>query len=588
MEKDAEFQKYDLDVLKRVVKLAEPYKGLLIGCLLLGISMAPVTAFRPYLIKLIVDDNIFNNDLLGMKQNVCIYLGLTVLAAFLRYIFIYYTAVLGQSVIRDFRSKVYNHMTGLNLRYFDTTPIGTNTTRTINDIEAVKTVFQEGSLTIIADVLSIFMILGVMFYTSWRLTIIFLITVPFLVLASYIFKEKVKKSYVKVRTQISEMNAFLQERITGMRIIQIFNAEKKEMEKFKAINRKYTQANLDAIFYYAVFFPVVELINGVAIALLVYLGTQGIWNGTISIGAIVAFPIFLTRIFRPIRMLADKFNVLQMGIVAANKVFSVLDNTGTIPNEGSISSEKIDGKIEFQNVKFSYDGKNQVLNDVSFTFKAGDTLAIVGSTGSGKTTIINLLNRFYEVNSGKILIDDVDIREYELSALRDRLSMVLQDVFLFEGSVSENITLRDDTIPMEKIISCAKQIGAHEYIEALPNKYDFKITERGSNLSMGQRQLISFVRALVCDPNILILDEATSSIDTETEAIIQYAIEKLIDKRSAIVIAHRLSTIRHADIILVMENGEIVERGNHKDLLQVTNGKYKELYELQFSEELVV
>jgi len=549
--------------------------------------MAPVTAFRPYLIKVIVDDNIWQQDLEGLQLNAMFYIGLTLLAFILRYLFIYYTAILGQAVIRDFRAKVFKYFTRLNLSFFDTTPIGTNVTRTINDIEAVNKIFKQGSLTIIADILSVFMILMMMFYTSWRLTMIFLITVPIMMIASYVFKEKVKIAYEKVRTQISEMNAFLQERITGMRVIQIFNAEESEMKKFNSINGKYRQANLDSILYYAVFFPVVELINALALALLIYLGTRGIWNGTISVGAIVAFPIFLSRIFRPIRMLADKFNELQMGLVAAGKVFKVLDNPSVIPDDGTYEPTKLEGEVVFENVEFAYDEGNDVIRDISFTLNRGETLAIVGSTGSGKTTIINLLNRFYETQRGSIKIDGRDIKDYKLHALRNRISIVLQDVFLFNGTVMENITLRDDKISRETVLHAAQQIGTHTYIEDLPDQYEFMITERGSNLSMGQRQLISFVRALVFDPDILILDEATSSVDTETEATIQYAIEKLIDKRTSIIIAHRLSTIRHADQILVMENGKIAEIGTHSELLQNVDGKYKELYELQFSDELV-
>jgi len=581
------YQKYDLQTLKRVIRLADPFKSLFYGCLILGLIMAPVTAFRPYLIKVIVDDNIWQQDLEGLQLNAMFYIGLTLLAFILRYLFIYYTAILGQAVIRDFRAKVFKYFTRLNLSFFDTTPIGTNVTRTINDIEAVNKIFKQGSLTIIADILSVFMILMMMFYTSWRLTMIFLITVPIMMIASYVFKEKVKIAYEKVRTQISEMNAFLQERITGMRVIQIFNAEESEMKKFNSINGKYRQANLDSILYYAVFFPVVELINALALALLIYLGTRGIWNGTISVGAIVAFPIFLSRIFRPIRMLADKFNELQMGLVAAGKVFKVLDNPSVIPDDGTYEPTKLEGEVVFENVEFAYDEGNDVIRDISFTLNRGETLAIVGSTGSGKTTIINLLNRFYETQRGSIKIDGRDIKDYKLHALRNRISIVLQDVFLFNGTVMENITLRDDKISRETVLHAAQQIGTHTYIEDLPDQYEFMITERGSNLSMGQRQLISFVRALVFDPDILILDEATSSVDTETEATIQYAIEKLIDKRTSIIIAHRLSTIRHADQILVMENGKIAEIGTHSELLQNVDGKYKELYELQFSDELV-
>ncbi|MEM1123369.1 MAG: ABC transporter ATP-binding protein, partial [Bacteroidota bacterium] len=396
--------------------------------------------------------------------------------------------------------------------------------------------------------------------------------------------EKVKASYQIVRTQISQMNAYLQERITGMRIVQIFNEEKSEMDKFKEINRKYTQANLDAILYYAVFFPVVEIISAAALGLMVWYGAKGVIGGDVTLGALIAFPIFLSMLFRPMRMLADKFNTLQMGLVAADRVFGVLDNTQQIENKGTIQPTKLKGNLEFKNVDFAYIDNDYVLKNLSFKVNAGETLAIVGSTGSGKTTIINILNRFYEINGGKILIDNVDIRDYELLALRQRAAVVLQDVFLFSGSVLENINLRDNSITREQVIEAAKMIGAHEFIMKLPGGYDYEVMERGATLSMGQRQLISFVRALVFDPDILILDEATSSIDPETESVIQYAIETLIAKRTSIIIAHRLSTIRHADNIMVLDKGKIKELGPHEELLKIEDGHYRELYDMQFVE----
>jgi len=405
---------------------------------------------------------------------------------------------------------------------------------------------------------------------------------PLLIAATYIFKEKVKASYQVVRTQIARMNAFLQERITGMRMVQIFNAEAQEMEKFKTINREYTAANLNAILYYAIFFPVVEIISAAALGLMVWYGARGVIGGDVTLGALVAFPIFLSMLFRPMRMLADKFNTLQMGLVAADRVFDLLDSDKHIANKGTIEPKRLQGVLEFKSVDFAYIAREYVLKDLSFKVNAGETLAIVGSTGSGKTTIINILNRFYELNSGSILIDGTDIREYELHALRQRVAIVLQDVFLFSGSVMENITLRDNSISKETVIEAAKMIGAHGFIMKLPNGYDYEVMERGATLSMGQRQLISFVRALVFNPDILILDEATSSIDPETESVIQYAIETLIKKRTSIIIAHRLSTIRHADNIMVLHKGEILEFGSHPELLKIEDGHYRELYEMQF------
>ncbi len=574
----------DWDILSRVLSMARPYKRVFAQCLILAIVLAPLNAFRPFLIQTMVDEHIFKMDLSGLKNLAIIYMVLVLVIVVMRYFFIYSTALLGQSVIKDLRVKVFDHVTRLNMRYFDKTPIGTATTRTINDVERINDVFAQGVITIVADILAVLAVLGIMLYTSWRLTLICLITLPFLVIATYIFKEKVKAAFQRVRTQISRMNAFLQERISGMRVVQIFNAENQEREKFKEINREYTQANLDSILYYAIFFPVVEIISALALALLIWWGAGAYLDGMVSFGALVAFPIYLNMLFRPVRLLADKLNTLQMGLVAAERIFGVLDDKSLIKDYGTKHIDKLDGKVEFENVYFAYDDKNDVLRDINFCIEPGETLAIVGNTGSGKTTIINILNRFYALKNGVVRIDDQDIKLYKLDHLRSNLSMVLQDVFLFAGSVLDNIRLRDDSISEQKVIEAAKIIGAHDFIMNMPNEYQFTVSERGSNLSMGQRQLISFVRALVFDPSILILDEATSSIDTETEAIIQYAIEKLIDKRTSIIIAHRLSTIKHADKIMVLRDGQIREFGNHHELLKITDGIYRAMYEIQFEE----
>ncbi|MCG8332060.1 MAG: ABC transporter ATP-binding protein/permease [Chitinophagales bacterium] len=579
--------KIDFHLLGRVFGMARPYRGTFILAGVLAVVLAPLATLRPYLVKVMVDDYIFIEDIDGLTQMALLLCGLLILEATLRYIFIFATNLLGQSVIRDLRVKVFKHITSLRLSYFDKTPIGTSTTRTINDIEAINTVFSQGSITIIADLLTLVSVLGVMFYTSWKLTLICLTTMPFLIMASYVFKEKVKHSFQKVRGEISKMNAFLQERITGMRIVQIFNAEKQEMDKFKKINRRYTQANLDSILYYAVFFPVVEIIAAISLGLMVWWGAQdALRAGGVTLGALVAFPIYLDMLFRPIRTVANNFNTLQMGLVASERVFNLLDRNDFIDDKGTIKPEKFEGKVSFENVHFAYNMPDYVLNDISFNIKAGDTLAIVGSTGSGKTTIINILNRFYEIQKGSICIDGKDIRDYELEAFRKRIAIVLQDVFLFSGTVFENITLRDERFSREKVIEAAKMIGAHDFIEKLPGGYDYQVMERGATLSMGQRQLISFVRALVFDPDILILDEATSSIDPESEAVIQYAIEKLIDRRTSIIIAHRLSTIRHADNIMVLDKGRVQEFGPHEELLQNEDGHYRSLYEMQFVEQL--
>jgi ATP-binding cassette subfamily B multidrug efflux pump len=572
----------DFKLLKRVLTEAAPYKILFLVAFSFAILLAVLTTVRPYLIKVMVDDYIFQYDLNGMTKILLLVLGVLILNSVIQYLFIYDINLLGQSVIRDLRIKVFNHINSRKLRYFDTTPIGKSTTRVINDIETINSIFTQGVITIISDLLTVFTVLTIMFVTSWRLSLIILVTMPLLVYATYIFKEKVKASYTIVRNQIAEMNAFLQERISGMRIVQAFGAEDREMDTFKSINRSYTQANLNSILYYAVFFPVVEIISALSLGLMVWWGAKSSLQGLVSPGMLVAFPIYLNMLYRPIRMLADKFNTLQMGLIAAERVFDVLDNKDEIENKGTLLKEKLEGKVEFKSVDFAYDDKNYVLKDVSFSLKPNQTLAIVGSTGSGKSTIINLLSRFYEINGGEILVDERDIRSYELSSLRSKMAVVLQDVFLFSGTILENITLRNPEISEETVIEAAKMIGAHEFIARLPGGYSYEVQERGATLSMGQRQLVSFVRALVYDPNILILDEATSSIDPESEEIIQYAIEKLISKRTSIVIAHRLSTIRNADRVLVMDKGRIVENGNYDELLEIEEGYFKKLHDMQF------
>ena len=581
--KDPNKNKFDFFLLKRVIGLAKPYRMIFALAGVLAVVLAPLATMRPFLIQKMVDDYIFVNDIKGLTNIALLIFVLLMAETILRYIFNFSAGWLGQSVIRDLRVKVFQHITRLRLTYFDRTAIGTATTRTINDIETINTVFSQGVITIIADVLTFIVVLSIMFYTSWQLTLICLTTMPFLMVASYIFKEKVKKSFQKVRTQISRMNAFLQERITGMRTVQIFNAEEDEMTKFKTINRSYTQANLDSILYYAVFYPVVEIISAASLGLMVWWGAQqSLLENGVTLGALVAFPIYLNMLFRPIRMLADKFNTLQMGLVAAERVFTLLDRDEFIKNEGTIKPDKLNGKVAFEDVFFAYRERDYVLKNLSFDINPGETLAIVGGTGSGKTTIINILNRFYDIQKGAIKVDDQDIRNYELLAFRKRIAVVLQDVFLFSGTVFENITLRDERYSREEVIAAAKLIGADRFIEKLPGGYDYKVMERGATLSMGQRQLISFVRALVFNPDILILDEATSSIDPETESVIQFAIETLIAKRTSIIIAHRLSTIRHADNILVLDKGEIKEFGPHEELLKMENGHYRELYEMQF------
>jgi len=575
-------QNVDYKILIRVVTQAKPYTAVLTLAAILAVVLAPVAILRPYLVQVMVDDYIFKFDIPGLTKMALLFIGALVLESFLRYFFMYSSNWVGQAVVRDLRVKIFNHITSLRLSYFDRTPIGISTTRTISDIENINQVFSQGIITIVADFLTVFVVLGVMFWVSWQLTLACLITMPFLIVATYIFKESIKASFQKVRAQIAKMNAFLQERLSGMRIVQIFNAEGQEMEKFKKINREYTSANIASILAYSIFYPVVEVISAASLALMVWYGARASLSNEVTLGALVAFPLYLNMLFRPIRMLADKFNTLQMGLVAAERVFNLLDRQDHIENKGKILPEKFKGDVAFKNVWFAYDGLDWVLKDISFEIENGKTLALVGSTGSGKTSIISILNRLYDIQKGSIEIDGVDVRDYELSAYRSRMAVVLQDVFLFSGTVFENITLRNDDISKEQVIGASKMIGAHPFIEKLPGGYDYQVMERGATLSMGQRQLISFVRALVFNPGILILDEATSSIDPESEAVIQHAIETLIAKRTSIIIAHRLSTIRHADKILVMEKGKVKEYGTHEELLQIEGGKYRELYEMQF------
>jgi ATP-binding cassette subfamily B protein len=572
----------DAQLLKRVLAEAAPYKSLLLSTTLMAILLAPLATIRPWLVQKMVDEHIVYSDVEGLLKLAIIFVVVLFLHAFLTYLFTYLSGVLGQAVVRDLRIKIFNHINRFNLSYFDKTPIGTSTTRTINDVETINTVFSQGVITIVADILTLIVVLAIMFITSWELTLIALTTSPFLVIASYIFKEKVKTSFQSVRTEISRMNAFLQEQISGMRLVQIFHIEKSSMRRFKTINREYTKANLDSVLYYAVFYPVVEIISAASLGLMVWWGAKGVIGESVSMGALIAFPIYLNMLFNPIRILADKFNTLQMGLVASDRVFALLDNHAEQEVTGHLKPEKLRGEVIFNKVNFAYQGEDWVLKNVDFHIEPGETLAIVGATGSGKTSIISLINRFYTHQSGLISIDGTDIRDFDLQALRHKMALVLQDVFLFSGSVFENITLRDESISREKVLSAAKMIGAHEFIEKLPGGYDYQVMERGATLSMGQRQLISFVRALVFEPDILILDEATSSIDPASESVIQKAIETLIAQRTSIIIAHRLSTIMHAHKILVMQRGEVMESGSPEDLLKNEEGLFRKLHDMQF------
>jgi len=582
---------FDFENLKRVFRFAAPYKQRFYLSIWLAVFLAIITPVRPYLIKITVDKFIASKMLEWIVWMTVIQIGLLLIESACRFYFTYITAWLGQTVVRDMRVKVYEKVVDLNLRQFDQTPIGTLTTRTINDIEAINDIFSDGLVPIIADLLSIISILLFMFYVDWRLTLVCLAPFPILILATYYFKESVNKSFIKVRNAVAQLNAFVQEHITGMQVVQAFAAEDREFEKFKKINKSHRNANIDAIFAYSVFFPVVEIVLALSTGLLV-------WWIAVSAGASAAeakelggkmmmFYMCLNLLFRPLRVIADKFNVLQMGVIASERVFRVMDNEDYIKTQGNYAPQKMQGKINFDHVSFGYNNDQFVLKDVAFNVDAGETVAIVGHTGSGKTTIISLLNRLYHIQKGVIAIDNVNIEDYNLTALRKNIGVVLQDVFLFSGSVIDNITLRNPDIPRERVVEAATLIGMHDFIMQLPGNYDYNVMERGATLSLGQRQLLSFIRALLYDPSILILDEATSSVDTESEMLIQKAIDKLIAGRTSIVIAHRLSTIRKADKIIVLDKGEIKEMGTHDELLSL-EGYYYKLYQLQFDKKTKV
>ena len=579
---------FDVSLLKRVLQFTRPYRKQFIWSIVLAIILAAFTPVRPYLIQYTVDKFIA-----GKNYNWVIYITVIQVAFLLietafRFYFSYLTTWLGQAVVKDMRVKVFNKVLNLNLRQFDHTPIGTLTTRTIDDIERINDIFSDGLIPMVADLLSIVCVLGIMFWTDWRLSLVCLIPFPILVVATYYFKESVNKSFHKVRNAVAHLNAFVQEHITGMYIVQAFAAESREFGKFRKINKEHRDANINAIFAYSVFFPIVEIVLALSMGLIVWWTAKEALSLQVSqFGKVTAFILYLNLIFRPLRVIADKFNIVQMGMIASERVFRVLDNDDYIKQEGTYEPETVKGKVEFDHVWFGYNEESPVLKNVDFTVQPGQTVAIVGHTGSGKTTIISLLNRLYEVNKGQIRIDDVSIQEYKLEVLRRNIGVVLQDVFLFSGSVLDNITLLNKNIPIEKVFEASKLIGMHDFILQLPGAYNYNVMERGSTLSVGQRQLISFIRALLYNPSILILDEATSSIDSESEQMIQKAIDKLIAGRTSIVIAHRLSTIQRADKIIVLEKGEVKEMGTHAELLQ-KGGFYARLHEMQFEKKSLV
>ncbi|MEY3559845.1 MAG: ABC transporter ATP-binding protein [Bacteroidota bacterium] len=567
---------------------AAPYKNRFWISVILAIVLAALTPLRPLLIQRTVNEYIVGEIPRMVILVTMIQLGIILIETALRFGFTFLTAWLGQAVVMDLRLATYDKILRLHLSQFDRTPVGTLTTRTVNDIESINDIFAEGLVPIIADILSIVCVLTYMFSADWRLTLIALIPFPIILIATYIFKESINRSFQSVRNAVAALNAFVQEHLTGMFIVHAFAAEQLELDKFKKINRQHRDANIKAIFAYSVFFPVVEIVLALSIGLVVwYTAKEALALQQSQQGTVIAFILCLNLLFRPLRVLADKFNVLQMGVIASERVFNVLDNPEAAPpfTNKPLENLRFKGKIEFENVHFAYDPAVPVLKGISFVAHPGETIALVGPTGSGKTSITSLLTRLYDFQSGQIKIDDIAIQSYELESLRGQVGVVLQDVFLFSGSIFDNITLRNTSISRNRVEEAARMIGLHDFICSLPGGYDYDVRERGLTLSLGQRQLLSFIRALLYNPSILILDEATSSIDSESEQLIQQAIEKLVQGRTSIVVAHRLSTIRKANRIIVLGKGELLEMGTHAELI-AKNGHYAQLCRVQFPESM--
>lgn len=573
----------NIPLLKRVIVFAKPYKKQFIIAAISAIILSFLAPARPMLINYAIDNYILIEDTTNLLRITIILISLLFLEGFIQFFYMYLSNWIGQHVILDLRKKIFKHILSLRMKYFDNTPIGTLVTRSVSDIETIADIFSQGLLVIIAELLKLVIVIIVMFYTDWRLTIIALSTIPVLLIATNWFKKNIKKSFQDVRTQVSNINSFVQEHLVGMNIVQIFNREEAEFKKFKEINVLHRDAHLRSIFYYAVFFPIVEVLSAASIGLIVWYGGQNILTeNTITPGEIIAFILFIHMMFRPIRQLADRFNVLQMGIVGSERVFKILDTDEKINDKGTRKLEEINGTISFSNVWFAYKDKQWVLKDLTFDIGAGKMLALVGQTGSGKSSIIRVLNRFYEINKGKITLDGVSVDEISINSLRKNIALVQQEVFLFSDSLLNNITLYDNSISKESIVNAAKEIGIHDFISSLPGSYDYKVGERGVTLSSGQRQLIAFLRVYLRDPKILILDEATASIDSETEALIQNALGKLSENRTTIVIAHRLSTIVQADKIILLKEGDVLEQGSHASLIK-DNSYYSKMYENQSS-----
>lgn len=570
----------DAQVLKKLYQFVKPYQVRFYFLVFLTIAMAVLAPTRPYFIQIAIDDHVALGDREGLLNIIYILIVLLVLQSAVQFAHTYLSGWIGQVIIKDIRIKLYRHLLKMRLKFFDNTPIGRLVTRNVSDVETLADVFSEGLAAIIGDLLQLITILAVMFYVDWKLTLVSLSTLPLLIISTYIFKEKIKVAFNDVRNAVSNLNSFLQEHITGMNIVQIFNREKREYEKFKDINREHRVAHIKSVLYYSIYYPVAEIIQAIGTGIVVWYGATGVFDMEIQIGILISFIMYLQLFFRPIRMIADRFNTLQMGVVSSSRILKLLENEDQIPNEGKHKPEKIEGNIKLENVWFAYNDEEWVLKNINFEVKHGETIAMVGATGAGKSSIINLINRFYDIKKGQITLDGTDIKEYELGTLRKHIGVVLQDVFLFSDTILNNITLGNPEITREEVMKAAKLVGAKKFIERLPGGLDYNVMERGATLSGGQRQLISFVRAIVYNPEIIILDEATSSVDTETEEMIQKAISKMMKGRTSIVIAHRLSTIQKANKIMVLHQGEIKETGTHESLLEL-GGYYSKLHQMQ-------
>ena len=574
---------FDAQLFKRLLHYVKPYTGFFILAQTTVIGLAVFGALRPKVLQLAIDQNIEQKFEPGFLHYVVLMLGLLVLEVTCNLLFIYYASWLGQSVVRDIRIKLFNHILGFKMKYFDNSSVGVLITRTVTDMERIADIFGEGLFMIFSDILKMSVVAVVMFYMNWRLSVIVFCTLPIVLIATKVFQRYMKKAFEDVRTEVSNLNSFVQERITGMKIVQIFTREKIESDNFRAINERHKKGWIKTVWYNSVFFPIADLLSSVTLAMVIWLGgLNTVLDQTASIGDLAAFIMMVPMIFRPLNQIANKFNTLQMGMVAADRVFKVLDTTSHIQDHGNDILENVKGNIEFKKVKFAYVENEPVLKGVSFKVNSGETVAIVGATGAGKSTIINLLNRLYDINSGTITIDSKDIKSISVKNLRQNIAVVLQDVFLFADTILNNITLKNPEISEIQVKAAAKEIGIHDFIMSLPNGYHYNVKERGVMLSSGQRQLISFLRAYVTNPKILILDEATASIDSYSEQLIQNATQKITQGRTSIVIAHRLATVKKADKIIVLDAGEIVEMGTHKELLKIKKGHYRNLYDAQF------